>query len=111
MENVIKVISGIKGMCDKAKESGFPEADFLSILCATVCGRALEEMEELSKGNAPTASIGAFYEAISASCDNDVKALYIRQAEAFIREGIPFQPAISLTMAKVTVERLLAEAA
>lgn len=111
MENVIKAIMGIKGMCDKAKECGSRDADFLSTLCATACAAALEETEELSKGYAPIASIGAFYEAISTSYDNDVKALYIRQVEAFIREGIPFQPAISLTMAKVTVERLLAEAA
>lgn len=111
MENVIKAVRGIKHLCDTAEERGLPEAHFLSTLAAVACTVAIEDMARLNKGETPVESIGAFYDAISASCDNDVKVLHIRQIEAFIREGIPFQPAISLAMAKVTVEGLLAEAA
>ena len=111
MENVIKAIGKIKDLCDALTERGHPDAAILSSLCAVACAAAVEEGFELAKGNTPITSIGAFYEAVSASCDNDVKALYIRQVEVFIRDGIPFQPAISLAIAKVTVEGFLAEAA
>lgn len=111
MENVIKAIGKIKAMCDALTERGRPDAAVLSALCAVACAAAVEEVVELAKGNTPIMSIGAFHEALSAREDGHVRALYIKQAEEFIREGIPFQPAISLAMAKVTVEGFLAEAA
>lgn len=111
MENVIKAIGKIKDLCDALTERGHPDAAILSSLCAVACAAAVEEGFELAKGNTPITSIGAFYEALSAREVGNARALYIKQAEEFIRDGIPFQPAISLAIAKVTVEGFLAEAA